>query len=126
MSIHLAIEGRTVDAGTQGVLAGFVVRAFLGQGNRPIASSITNDLGAFTLSIDAARHAVLEPGAVLTLGLCAPGSDTLFFRSAPLRLKRWPREGLTIAVPDAARFPSHPRPVRRANSSSSAAGKPVG
>lgn len=36
---------------------------------------------------------MLQPGAVLTLDLWALGSDTLFFRSAPLRPKRWPGKG---------------------------------
>lgn len=100
MSIHLTIEGRTVDASTGGVLAGITVRAFLGQSGRAIASTITDISGAFALSI-AARHALVPQGGI-TIGLSTHGSDTIFFRASALRGKSWPREELTIAVPDGA------------------------
>ncbi len=102
MSIQLSITGRAVDADTTGVLAGLGVRAFLGQSNRPVASSVTDHLGAFTLTIDAGRHPLFESGTVMSLGLAAPGAEALLFRSAPLRLTRWIKEEITLAVPGAA------------------------
>jgi hypothetical protein len=39
VSIHLTIEGRTVDASTGEVLAGITVRAFPGQSSRAIGST---------------------------------------------------------------------------------------
>lgn len=102
MSMKVVIEGRVFDAGTNGVLAGLVVRAFLGQANRSTAASITNDLGVFTITVDAGWLAVRDSSASLTFGVYLPDSRSPFYRTKPVRLKQWPEEGFGIGVPESA------------------------
>lgn len=102
MGLQLVIEGNVVGSENNGVLAGIMVRAFIGRATRPAASSVTNGLGIFTLTIDAVKNAVLSSGATLKFGLYLPESKTSFHRTAPLRLNRLTKDGVTIAVPDAA------------------------
>ena len=102
MNMRLVIEGQTLDADTNGVLAGVLVKVFLSQTRRAIASSITNELGVFTITIDAGHYAVFESGATLIFALYLPEAKTPFYRSEPVRLKPWPEEGIKITVPDSA------------------------
>jgi hypothetical protein len=111
MSIRLVLEGRVCTADTDGPLAGVVVRAFLGRTNRAVGSSVTNGLGAFTLTIDAVRQAVLESGAALTFAVYAADSRQSFYRSGPVRLNRWPKQGLRIAIAESALDKAFAKPL---------------
>lgn len=102
MGLQLVIEGNVVGSENNGVLAGIKVRAFIGRATHPAASSVTNGLGIFTLTIDAVKNAVFSSGATLKFGLYLPESKTSFHRTAPVRLNRLIKDGVTIAVPDAA------------------------
>src|SRR6202521_1776400 len=100
MRVQLVIEGSVVGSGTKSVLAGIVVRAFVGRASRPAASSVTNGLGIFTVNIDANEQAVLASDVSLKFSLYLPESKSPFHTTAPISLNRLTKDGLTIAVPD--------------------------
>jgi hypothetical protein len=102
MRLQLVIEGSVLGAETRGVLAGIVVKAFIGRATRPAAGSVTSQLGVFTIAIDAASHPVLGSNVTLKFGLYLPEAKTAFHMTAPVRLARLIKDRILIEVPAAA------------------------